>query len=220
MPDPQPTPRAAQKPPTAAERVAQFRPEFNGLPRWARLSGLILASATGVLLITTIIGFSTSAFNFNMSAKHLANIRVLESDNAKLIETEARLNTNIKTAARLVDQAEDELRTGQEEIAQREADLAAAELAVAGREAAAGAAEAQKKKQEIRNGVHVIGTTIEPGVYQTAGSKDGCYYAWMTGTGSDADIVDNNITQGSATVTLVAGEIFESSMCAIWTKVG
>lgn len=73
-------------------------------------------------------------------------------------------------------------------------------------------------------GLYVVGTTPVPGTYSTTGPDGsngaGCYYAWKSGTGSDADIVDNNIIQGSGVVTLAAGEVFETQGCADWVKTG
>lgn len=72
---------------------------------------------------------------------------------------------------------------------------------------------------EMVDGVHLVGTDTAPGIYSLTDSSD-CYYVWKTGTGSDADIVDNNIVSGPATVTLKAGEVFETNGCGAWTKVG
>ncbi|WP_155896825.1 hypothetical protein [Curtobacterium sp. UNCCL17] len=72
---------------------------------------------------------------------------------------------------------------------------------------------------ELVDGVHIVGTDTAPGVYSLTDSSD-CYYVWKTGTGSDADIVDNNIVSGPVTVTLKAGEVFETNGCGAWTKVG
>ncbi len=98
-------------------------------------------------------------------------------------------------------------------------DLEAREKAVAEREAAVKATEETIAANSFSGGLHVVGQTVAPGVYRTDGVTN-CYYAWKSGTGSDADIIDNNIVSGSATVTLNAGDIFESSRCGTWTKVG
>jgi FKBP-type peptidyl-prolyl cis-trans isomerase len=97
------------------------------------------------------------------------------------------------------------------------ADARDAELAT--RESAVGAAEASKKASQFSDGVHIVGTTVAAGVYSIS-SSDSCYYVWRTGTGSDSEIVDNNIVSGPATVTLRDGEVFETSRCGTWNKVG
>jgi FKBP-type peptidyl-prolyl cis-trans isomerase len=97
------------------------------------------------------------------------------------------------------------------------ADARDAELAT--RESAVGAAEASKKASQFSDGVHIVGTTVAAGVYSIS-SSDSCYYVWRTGTGSDSEIVDNHIVSGPATVTLRDGEVFETSRCGTWNKVG
>jgi hypothetical protein len=96
------------------------------------------------------------------------------------------------------------------------ADARDAELAA--RETAVSAAETAKKASEFGNGVHIVGTNVTAGTYSIASSTD-CYYAWMSGTGSNADIIDNNIVSGPATVTLRDGDVFETSRCGIWSKI-
>lgn len=72
------------------------------------------------------------------------------------------------------------------------------------------------------DGVFVVGKDIKAGTYRSSGpSSSGigsCYYAFKTGTGSDADIIDNNITKGQATVTLSDGQIFETTSCSEWKR--
>jgi len=83
------------------------------------------------------------------------------------------------------------------------------------------AVEAPAPKEDFGNGLYVVGTVFPAGVYTTEGAEgSSCYYAWLTSTGSDADIIDNNIIDGPVTVTLVEGEVFESSGCKTWIKIG
>jgi len=79
--------------------------------------------------------------------------------------------------------------------------------------------EAQKQAiaSELSDGVHVVGTDTAAGTYSIATSST-CYYAWKSGTGSDATIIDNNIVDGPATVTLRAGDVFETKGCGVWKK--
>jgi hypothetical protein len=74
------------------------------------------------------------------------------------------------------------------------------------------------------DGVFEIGTDVKPGKYHTAGPSGdnpvGCYYAY---TKADGTIVDNNIVNGPATITILSSRVglsFESSACQTWTKVG
>lgn len=106
-----------------------------------------------------------------------------------------------------------------EQADKRAADLDEREKTLEEREQAVSAEENRIAANTFSNGVYRIGTDIEPGTYRTDNAVgDSCYYAWMSGTGSNADIVDNNIIRGPGTVTLRDGEIFEASRCT-WTKI-
>lgn len=72
---------------------------------------------------------------------------------------------------------------------------------------------------QLEDGVHVVGTDTAAGVYSIKSSEQ-CYYAWKTSTAADSTIRDNNIVSGPATVTLRAGDIFETNRCGTWSKVG
>lgn len=105
------------------------------------------------------------------------------------------------------------------DIKDREAALVAGEAKLKADQAALDQRTQQVQSTQFGDGVHVVGANVTPGVYSISSSSN-CYYAWMTGTGSDADIVENNIVSGPATVTLKPGDIFETSRCGTWTKVG
>jgi hypothetical protein len=95
---------------------------------------------------------------------------------------------------------------------QRKDELDAREAALLPKEAAAAA------NTFGGEGLYVVGQDVNPGTYKTGG-PDGssCYYAIKNGTGADSDIIDNNIVDGPATVTLKAGQVFETSNCQDWT---
>lgn len=69
-------------------------------------------------------------------------------------------------------------------------------------------------------GAYEVGKFMEPGTYRTKpGAKD-CYWARTTGGG---DIIANNFigyAPAGVTVTVHAGEGFESQRCGYWTKIG
>lgn len=65
-----------------------------------------------------------------------------------------------------------------------------------------------------------VGKDMEPGTYQTKPSIKDCYWSRTTGGG---DIIANNFVgfaPDGITVTVYAGEGFESQRCGIWTKIG
>lgn len=104
-------------------------------------------------------------------------------------------------------------------ISERDLELTEREKALEGREAAVQVAEQVKADSEFFGGVHTVGTSLAAGTYSTTVTSGMCYYVWKTGTGADADIVDNNIVkEGPATVTLVDGQVFESSGCGTWVR--
>ena len=112
------------------------------------------------------------------------------------------------------------------ELMEREAAVADSEASLltdqaslkAGQDALAASLQ-QVERDQFSDGMHLVGTNVTPGIYAISTSTR-CYYAWKSGTGSDAEIVDNEIVNGPATVTLKAGEVFESNRCGKWSKVG
>jgi hypothetical protein len=80
-------------------------------------------------------------------------------------------------------------------------------------------ATASSASGTFSDGVHVVGAGgVTPGSYATT-SADGCYYAWLSDTGADADIIDNNLIDGDITVTLAEGDVLGSKGCGVWTLV-
>lgn len=115
-----------------------------------------------------------------------------------------------------------------EELAAREAalDELAAELDETAAELDEREAEVTETEQVAADsefpgsGLYVVGEDVEPGEYRTEGpgALGICYYAWMTGTSSDADIITNEVTEGSARVTLNEGDVFDSEGCKLWKR--
>jgi TM2 domain-containing membrane protein YozV len=68
------------------------------------------------------------------------------------------------------------------------------------------------------DGVYVVGEQIEAGTYSSSGSS-GCYWSRSSdATGDLGTILSNENANGSAIVTLSAGEIFKSIRCGAWSK--
>lgn len=68
------------------------------------------------------------------------------------------------------------------------------------------------------DGIHVVGTDIQPGTYRAEGT-DGCYWARLSGFSGD-DIITNDIGDGTRIVEIQATDVgFESSRCGTWTLV-
>jgi hypothetical protein len=98
-----------------------------------------------------------------------------------------------------------------------EADALEHEAEIVERETAVAGAEEEQDANEITGGVVVVGEDVKSGRYKTAGGEL-CYYAFLDGTGSDPDVISNNIVTGPSTVTLDNGDVFESNGCDAWER--
>jgi hypothetical protein len=84
------------------------------------------------------------------------------------------------------------------------------------------AAQAPKPGTIPGNGTFTVGSDIQPGTYKTAGPASAiCYYARLKDTSGDfSAIINNNTTQGPATVTIATTDgAFQTTGCQTWTKV-
>jgi hypothetical protein len=104
------------------------------------------------------------------------------------------------------------------------ATLQARESAVAQREQAVQSAQTVMVQSQISPGSYVVGKDVKAGTYHTTGpdgsNMSGCYYEWKGSTDANAQIIDNNISQGPATATLTDGQVFTTNGCAAWQKIG
>lgn len=110
---------------------------------------------------------------------------------------------------------EEALTVQAEALETRESEAAALEKSLA--------TEVEKREaSKVSTGLHEVGVDIKPGKYKTSGpngnNSAGCYYAWKTSFGADADIIDNELTQGNATVVLKKGQYFEVGACEDFIK--
>ncbi|KJL37091.1 hypothetical protein RR49_01203 [Microbacterium ginsengisoli] len=179
------------------------------VPALAILGAIVVVAAIGV---PTILRIQDQARSVELLSTQLANT---ESD-LSIAKAEAKNLGDSLAAARNSAAQKDA------DIAAREADLKAREDAVSQREAAVSATEQKIAENSFSGGVYVVGTDVAAGTYRTGQIDSGlCYYAWKAGTDSDSRILDNNVVQeGAATATLREGQVFESSGCGTWTKLG
>ena len=73
----------------------------------------------------------------------------------------------------------------------------------------------------ITDGVHRVGTDIEPGTYRSTGTGRDCYWARLSGFSGVLleDTLANNISPGQSVVTIEPGDAgFESVGCGTWEK--
>ena len=193
-----------------AEPTAQDAPASSASnPKQKRML-VLAATAVGALLVGGVAGWGVTA------SQMAPQITELQKDNRDV-------SSDLAKMTKLHDQLAEEQDQVISEYTDKLADLTTDEAAVQAREDAVKAREdkvAIVEASSFTAGVLMVGTDVAPGVYRTSGVSD-CYYAWKRGTGSDADIIDNNIADGTATVTLKQGDVFESSSrCGTWTKIG
>ncbi len=142
----------------------------------------------------------------------------LDDSQDELAATEKELQQvagDVPAREKAVVDAEDALKTREKAVAKSEAGLRRAEKAVSRRERAVGIAEKQIANNTIPgDGVFEVGVDMKPGTYKTGGSGN-CYYAVLADANGN-NIKSNNITAGPATVSVVAGDYFETTRCADW----
>lgn len=99
------------------------------------------------------------------------------------------------------------------------ADLSRREQEVAAREQAVTAVEQQIAANSIEEGTWTVGRDITPGTYRTSQPVIGRCYWQITRTGSNGDIVENDIVTGAyPTVQLGAGQDFTNRGCGTFVK--
>ncbi|UFS58935.1 hypothetical protein [Subtercola endophyticus] len=184
--------------------TAEPKPEPAKQPRKRVRRSTLIAGIVALVLIAAgpIIAWQVTASNMQPQ---------IDSANAAVAATGDSLK-----------QAQTNLTSMQAQVAKAakdEADVAARESAVTARETAVKAAETIVQAGQFGDGVHVVGTDVQPGVYHV-NSATNCYYVFKDGTGAGANIIDNNIVSGPVTITLKQGDNLTTSRCGTWTKIG
>jgi len=142
----------------------------------------------------------------------------LSATQDELTSTEAEMEQiagDLPAREDAVKEAEAALDQRDEALSKEAADLRKASSAVARRERAVGTVEKEIASNTIPgDGVFQVGVDMQAGLYKTSGAAD-CYYA-VLGDPNGNDIKSNNIVSGPSTVTVAAGEYFETQGCADW----
>lgn len=119
------------------------------------------------------------------------------------------------------EEAVDEITARETALSEREQELDTRETDLDTREAGITATEEQVAANTITPGRWTVGVDIEPGSYRVAEpvTATDCYWA-ITASGTNGDdIISNDFgTQGNLSVTLSAGQDFESQDCGSWVK--
>ena len=73
----------------------------------------------------------------------------------------------------------------------------------------------------LLDGIHAVGTEVQPGIYQTTGpsgtNAGGCYWTRTDATGG---LIENGVITGPGTLTINVTESVETTGCQPWQKVG
>ncbi len=202
-------------------------PETRKPRRWRWAVGFVVIFTVGAGTGAGIAGNQLPADdNPSVQARltELAQLRDTTEDAAADTEQE------LAERAEQLDDREQQIELDADALDEREADLDRREKSLDKRESGLKKREQARRAEERRiaantvpgDGVFVVGEDIKAGTYKTTGPAasgiGACYYAFKRGTGSDADIIDNNLVQGPATVTVRVGQIFETRSCSKWKR--
>lgn len=176
---------------------------------WAGHKLLILGIVAGVILIGVAAGWVITSS---------AQRELSDSLSRQLAVARSTITTKDAQIGRYVSQR-DATRQALTQLKQDQAKLAEDQAALKAGQAALAAQTQLVQASQFSDGQYTVGQTVAPGVYRETAGGD-CYYEWASSTASDASIVRNDIPQGPATVTLRAGDIFTSTRCGTWTKIG
>jgi hypothetical protein len=177
------------------------------------------AIGAGSALVVGLIVGGTLGFVARPAVPTTSEYKALKSDLTGQLTEAGKQNDVLNTQLGVANDKASAAEAKKAELDARDTALAKAEAQLKADQAALDAKTKQVQDSQFSDGVHLVGTNVAPGVYSISNGSS-CYYAWMTGTGSDADIIDNNIVNGPATVTLKPGDVFETNRCGTWTKVG
>lgn len=110
------------------------------------------------------------------------------------------------------------LTEAQQKMQREQAKLDEAAAAVSRRERAVGIVEREIARNTIPgDGVYRVGQDMKPGTYRTTGgTTTPCYWS-INADANGANIIQNNIGEGPALVTVSEGQFFETTRCQDWT---
>lgn len=193
-------------------------------PRWQ-----IIALFGVAVLVGVGIGAPSGTTSADDGSAEIASLeRTLDVERDQNVEYRAQRDDAVAQVADLRDQAT----ATETEFAQRSADLDARETALDERatgldtrEGQIAGAEAAAEANSFGNGIHVVGTDIQPGTYKSDGPDSSSlgmgYWARLSGLGGTLDeIISNDLPSGPTTVTISPSDVaFESTGMQTWTKI-
>ncbi|WP_372698254.1 hypothetical protein [Arthrobacter sp. JSM 101049] len=216
-------------------------PDGSSKPKKVRMKRALyvpvgIAAGAGLLiggLVGGLIGASPLSDLEQQIATQQASISTLSEQNSALLsdaeghaaaiqeqqELAAEAKTNAETT---IAEYKDAQKATEGKLKERETAVAAAEKQLAQDQKEFDGAVADREANTIGPGLYEVGVDVKAGKYKTSGPDGanpvGCYYAWLSSSESDADILDNNIVNGQAVVTLRKGQFFEVKACEDFVK--
>jgi predicted RNase H-like nuclease (RuvC/YqgF family) len=170
---------------------------------WNRL--LLPLIAAGVIAIAALVGVVTLS---TARANETAELRkALEREQDRTESLSGQLETYKGRELDLVER-EGAVETRETQLDRRETEISATEEQVAA--------------TTLKDGyVYTVGSTMEAGTYQANATGSSCYWKITVSGTNYSDIVENDLgSMGNLTVTVGAGQDFQSKECGDWTKVG
>lgn len=178
--------------------------------------GEVVAIAAAVLLVVAAVAIALWVVNYQQALDWKAQT---QEARAEVAEVEGERD-RARAASKSLEGQVSELKAKEDTLAQLAIGIESEKKALAEREAAVTATEQQVAANTISEGTWTVGVDVEPGTYRTKDPVTGtCYWAiFRSGTNKD-DIVQNDIVKGgSPTVTIAAGQDFETTRCGPWVK--
>jgi hypothetical protein len=184
--------------------------------KWVVVGAVLLSLTVGALV-------GASLPDPKNSKEYLALQSANDGLNGDLGRLQARydnLDAGIKSRESAIADREVVLGKQAADVKAADAAVKVAEAAVKKREEAVSGAEKKKEANTIREGTWTVGVDIAPGTYRAnADITDSCYWGIYATGSNKSDIVDNDIVSGGRpSVTLSAGQDFETTRCGSWTK--
>lgn len=180
-----------------------------------RLTWYWVAGPAVLLLIGGVV-LGTTIPDPKMSGEYLALKSEKDGVNGQLSALQGRF----ESLAAGIKGREAAVSTREDAVSKADATVKAADAAVKQREQAVTAAEKTQAANTIKEGTWTVGVDIEPGTYRTTEAVTSSCYWGIYRTGSNgSDIIDNDIVSGGRpSVSLSAGQDFETTRCGDWVK--
>lgn len=182
-----------------------------------------VGASVASLLVGLLAGVSIGQAPVNALESDVAYQKTRVESMVTQIETDkAAAEAQVAAAEAKVTAVEEASAAKEAELDTRAEELAAQETEAKELQETLDAAVVAREESKIGPGLHEVGVDVQPGKYKTSGpdgsNMAGCYYAWKTSFGADADIIDNELTDGKATAVLKKGQFFEVDSCNEFVK--